>query len=68
MNDQEALVDLEDFDYDIPQLPIAEDLLKIIIKKLNKINDKIDFLTHHFIQDLGKLTQYFFMHDYFDEE
>lgn len=49
MDDQEAPLDVEDFDSDIPQLPSYEDILKVIIMKLDTTNDEIDFITRHFI-------------------
>lgn len=68
MDNQETRTDLEDLDYDIPQLPLTKHLLKIIIKKLYMINDKIDFLTRHFIKDPRQLPSYLSMDDDFDEE
>lgn len=47
---QEAPVDLEDFNYDIPKMSYAEDLLKETIKILNCKNDKINFFSFHFSQ------------------
>lgn len=42
-NSQEAPIELDDFDYSIPQLPITNNILKFIIGKINVINDKIEF-------------------------
>lgn len=56
--EQESLetpMNLEDFYYGIPKIPSAEDLLKKIIKRLNMTNEKINFLSFHFVQDLREL-------------
>lgn len=44
-NDQQASIELEDFDYFIPQLPSVENILKVIIGKINMINENFDFIT-----------------------
>lgn len=47
-NSQEVLIELDDFEYFIPQppqLPTTKDILKVIIEKINVINDKFDFIT-----------------------
>lgn len=46
--EQESSTDLEDFDYDIPKIPFVEDLLKEIIKRLKRTNEKINFLAFNF--------------------
>lgn len=43
--DQEAPVNLEDFDYHIHVIPSAEELHIEIIKKQKRTNEKINFLT-----------------------
>lgn len=37
-------MNLEYFEHDIFEMPSAKDLLKYIIKRLNRTNDKIKFL------------------------
>lgn len=52
VNIQETPIEIDNFDYSIPQppqLPTTYDLLKVLIGKINLINDKFDFITHHFI-------------------
>lgn len=49
VDDQESPIDLEYFDYIIPQL---KNLLKVIIKKLDMKYDKINFIIRHFIKSL----------------
>lgn len=66
VEDQEALVNLEDFEYDIPQIPLTKDILNIIIINLEKINDNINFQAHHFGLDLGKIPPRLFTDDDFD--
>lgn len=39
IGDQEAHIELEDFDYSSPQLSSSEDLLKVMIKKVYMKND-----------------------------
>lgn len=62
-----APIDLEDFDYIIPHLPSTEDILKVIIKKHDMTNDKIDFITRDFIKDPTHLPREFVLDDDFDE-
>lgn len=50
-NDQESPLELDYFDHTIPQLPLTKELLKVMIVKINVINNKIDFITRHFIPD-----------------
>lgn len=42
---QEAPIDLRNFDYSIPQRPSTDDLLKVLIRNIYVINDKIYFIT-----------------------
>lgn len=48
-------MNLEYFEHDIFEMPSAKDLLKYIIKRLNRTNDKIKFLDFHFAQDFKHL-------------
>lgn len=67
MDDREAHIDIEDFDFIIPQLPSTKHLLKVIIKKLDVTKDKTDFKTHHFIKD-PRLPHDLCLNDNFDIE
>lgn len=55
---QEIPIEIDNFDYSIPQpsqLPSTEDLLKVITRKKNVINDKFNFITRHFTPDQTQL-------------
>lgn len=47
------------FDYHNPQLSSIKDPFKVIIKKLDKTNNKFDFITRHFIPYPKQLTRHF---------
>lgn len=64
MNNQEAPIKLDNFDYSIPQLPLTEYLLKVLIANINVINYKIYFITRHFISDPTQLPQDMFFDDF----
>lgn len=53
-------MNLEDFYYGIPKIPSVEDLLNKIIKRLNMTNEKINFSSFHFAQDLRQLSSWMF--------
>lgn len=66
-NDQEEPLDLEYFDYNMSQLPITGDLLKVIIQKNDTTNEKTDFITRQFVKDQELTSQNLFLNDDFDE-
>lgn len=45
--DQEATMNLEDFNYNILKMPSTKYLLKDLIKWLQMINEKINFFSFH---------------------
>lgn len=52
----EAPMNLEYFEYDIPEIVSVEDLLEEIIKRLKRTNEKINFIKFHFCQDLRHIS------------
>lgn len=61
-------MNLEDFNYHIPEVPSVEALLKDIIKILKSTNENINFLAFHIAQDLIHLPPGIFTNDDEDNE
>lgn len=61
-------MNLKDFEYVIPKIPSVKDLIKNILKRLKRTDKKINFLAHHFIQDLRHIPLRLFTDDNEDTE
>lgn len=67
-NNQERPIEIDNLDYSIPQpphLPTTEDLLNVLIGKINVNNDKFEFITRHFIPCQTQLPRDLFFDDDF---